>query len=75
MDYKFLKQETPVQGICVLYISCPQTLNALSRGVLEELDSFVDAIGPEVRCLVIRGGPVLCCDNLISLTRWAGTSR
>lgn len=55
MDYKFLKQETPKQGICVLYISCPQTLNALSRGVLEELDSFVDAIGPEVRCLVIRG--------------------
>ena len=41
MEYKFLKAETPEAGICILSISHPQSLNSLSRPVLEEINSFV----------------------------------
>ena len=52
MDWKFLKIETPEEGICILTISHPQSLNALSRPVLEEMYRFVTDI-PEVPAVLI----------------------
>lgn len=58
MDWKFLKIETPEEGICILTISHPQSLNALSRPVLEEMYRFVTDIPEGIAVLIIRGdGP------------------
>lgn len=58
MDYKFLRQETPAEGICLLTLSQPQSLNSLSRPVLEELGHFADNMPADTKVLVIRGdGP------------------
>ena len=58
MDWKFLKIETPEEGICILTISHPQSLNALSRPVLEEMYRFVTDIPEGTAVLIIRGdGP------------------
>lgn len=58
MDWKFLKIETPEEGICILTISHPQSLNALSRPVLEDMYRFVTDIPEGTAVLIIRGdGP------------------
>ena len=58
MDWKFLKIETPEEGICILTISHPQSLNALSRPVLEEMSRFVTDSPEGTAVLIIRGdGP------------------
>lgn len=58
MDYSFLKIETPEAGICILTVSHPQSLNALSRSVLEELGHFADHLPEGTAVLIIRGdGP------------------
>lgn len=58
MDWNFLKIETPEDGICILTISHPQSLNALSRPVLEEMYRFVTDIPEGTAVLIIRGdGP------------------
>ena len=58
MDWNFLKIETPEEGICILTISHPQSLNALSRPVLEEMYRFVTDIPEGTAVLIIRGdGP------------------
>lgn len=55
MDYKFLKIDNSHVGICILAISAPQSLNALSAAVLDELDHFVSNIDRRLRVLVITG--------------------
>lgn len=58
MDYRFLKIENPEQGICIMNISQPQSLNSLSRPVLEEIGHFVDNLPEGTAVLVVRGdGP------------------
>ena len=58
MDWNFLKIETSEEGICILTISHPQSLNALSRPVLEEMYRFVTDIPEGTAVLIIRGdGP------------------
>lgn len=55
MECKFVKTESPRQGVALITISSPKTLNALNRTILEELDYSVANIGKEVRILVITG--------------------
>lgn len=56
MEYQFLKQHSPREGVVVLTISSPSTLNALNSTILGELDAFVDALDPDtMRVLVITG--------------------
>ncbi len=58
MEYNFLRIETPEEGICILTISHPQSLNSLSRPVLEEMYRFVTDIPEGTAVLIIRGdGP------------------
>ena len=58
MEYNFLRIETPEEGICILTISHPQSLNSLSRPVLEEMNRFVTDIPEGTAVLIIRGdGP------------------
>lgn len=58
MEYRFLKVEMPETGLCLLTVSHPQSLNSLSRPVLEEMDSFLDHLPEGMSVLVIRGdGP------------------
>lgn len=55
MEYKFLKTELSPEGICLLTISCPQTLNALNMAILSELDVFTHNIPEGTSVLIIRG--------------------
>ena len=56
MDYQFLKVNAEREGVIVLTISSPSTLNALNSTILGELDAFVDALDPaQTRVLVITG--------------------
>lgn len=55
MDCKFVKFDEPRQGVALITISSPKTLNALNRTILEELDYMVANIGSDVRVLVITG--------------------
>lgn len=58
MDYNFLKVENHDNGITVVAISVPQSLNALNSKVLSELERFIDNLDISVRVLVITGdGP------------------
>ena len=41
MDYTYLKVASPEEGICLLTISSPKTLNALNSALLQELGHFV----------------------------------
>ena len=52
--YNYLKVVRE-DAICILYISVPQSLNALNSNVLAEMDSFVDSIDDSVRVLIITG--------------------
>ena len=56
MDYRFLKCSSEREGVVVLTISSPATLNALNSTILGELDAFVNALDPATtRVLVITG--------------------
>ena len=56
MDYRFLKVNADREGVVILTISSPATLNALNTTILGELNAFVDSIDPDkTRVLVITG--------------------
>ena len=56
MEYQFLKYDNSREGICLLTISSPATLNALNSVLLEELDTFVSNIDTTTtRVLIITG--------------------
>lgn len=56
MEYQFLKYDNSREGIGVLTISSPATLNALNSTILNELNSFIDELDVQnTRVLVITG--------------------
>ena len=54
MEYQFLKFEHN-EGITVLKISAPKSLNALNSTILKELDDFVGHLDALTRVLIITG--------------------
>ena len=54
MDYEFLKIERQ-DGIAVMKISAPKSLNALNSTILKEIDSFVSSLDAATRVLIITG--------------------
>ena len=54
MEYTFLKIEHN-NGVTVLTISAPKTLNALNSSILKELNDFIDNLEPTTRVLIITG--------------------
>ncbi len=54
MDYEFLKIERQ-DGITVMKISAPKSLNALNSTILKEIDSFVSGLDATTRVLIITG--------------------
>ena len=54
MEYQFLKFEHN-EGITVLKISAPKSLNALNSSILKELDDFVGQLDAQTRVLIITG--------------------
>ena len=54
MDYEFLKIERQ-DGITVMKISAPKSLNALNSTILKEIDSFVSGLDAATRVLIITG--------------------
>lgn len=54
MEYQFLKFEH-IDGITVLKISAPKSLNALNSIILKELDQFVSALDGTTRVLILTG--------------------
>lgn len=58
MAYNYLLSDTRDNGICILTISAPKTLNALNSAVLKELDTFIGSLDSAVKVLIITGdGP------------------
>ena len=56
MEYQFLKYDNSREGIGVLTISSPATLNALNTNILGEIDAFVSALDVNnTRVLIITG--------------------
>lgn len=56
MEYQFLKYDNSREGIGILTISSPATLNALNTTILGELDAFVSALDVDTtRVLIITG--------------------
>lgn len=56
MNYQYLKVEDRNDGISVLTISAPKTLNALNSTILREIDDYVSNIDlSRVKSLVITG--------------------
>ena len=54
MNYEFLKIERQ-DGITVMKISAPKSLNALNSTILKEIDSFVSGLDNTTRVLIITG--------------------
>lgn len=54
MDYGFLKIERN-DGITVMKISAPKSLNALNSAILKEIDDFVGHLDATTRVLIITG--------------------
>ena len=54
MEYQFLKYEHN-EGITVLKISAPKSLNALNSTILKELDDFIGNLDAKTRVLIITG--------------------
>ena len=54
MEYNFLKIEHN-NGVTVLTISAPRTLNALNSSILKELSDFIDNLDATTRVLIITG--------------------
>lgn len=56
MEYQYLKNEVKEDGICILTISAPKSLNALNSTVLKEIDDFVSNLDTKKnRILIITG--------------------
>ena len=56
MAYRYLKTEVRENGIGILTISAPQSLNALNSALIAELDDFLTQLDTDkVRVLVITG--------------------
>ena len=56
MEYQFLKYDNSREGIGVLTISSPATLNALNSTILGELDAFISSVDTRnTRVLIITG--------------------
>lgn len=56
MEFNFLKSDSSREGITILTISSPQTLNALNSSILAELDAFVSTLDlSSTRVLIITG--------------------
>ena len=54
MEYEFLKVEH-LDGITVLKISAPKSLNALNSTILKELGDFIGHVDAKTRVLIITG--------------------
>ena len=55
MEYSFLKIESK-DGICIMKVSAPKSLNALNSTILKEIDDFVSNLDiNDVRVLIITG--------------------
>ena len=54
MDYQFLKVEHN-DGITVMKISAPKSLNALNSTILKEMDDFIDHLDKATRVLIVTG--------------------
>ena len=56
MEYKFLKSEVREDGICVLTVSAPKSLNALCSAILSEIDDFVTNIDLKtIKAIILTG--------------------
>lgn len=55
MAYKHLITSSDEDGIFILKISCPNSLNALNSNVLNEMDTCISSLPAEVRVLIITG--------------------
>ena len=56
MEYKFLKSEVREDGITIMTVSAPKSLNALNSTVLREIDDFVSNLDTQkTRVLIITG--------------------
>ena len=56
MEYKFLKSEVREDGITIMTVSAPKSLNALNSTVLREIDDFVSNLDTKkTRVLIITG--------------------
>ncbi len=54
MEYQFLKVEHN-DGITVMTISAPKSLNALNSTILKEIDGFIGSLDSKTRVLIITG--------------------
>lgn len=54
MEYNFLKTNVE-NGIGILMISAPKSLNALNSTILKELDDYLNNLPKDVKCLIITG--------------------
>ena len=54
MEYQFLKVEHN-DGITVMTISAPKSLNALNSTILKEIDGFIGSLDGKTRVLIITG--------------------
>ena len=54
MEYDFLKIERN-EGVTVMKISAPKSLNALNSTILKEIDSFIGSLDATTRVLIITG--------------------
>lgn len=55
MECNFVRLESPRNGVALITISSPKTLNALNRTILEQLDYQVANIPADTRVLVVTG--------------------
>ena len=56
MNCQFLRTEIRENGLCILTISAPQSLNALNSTIIEELDHFCSTLDMnKVRVLILTG--------------------
>lgn len=54
MEYNFLKTNVE-NGIGILMISAPKSLNALNSTILKELDDYLNNLPKDIKCLIITG--------------------
>jgi len=54
MEYQFLKVEHN-DGVTVMTISAPKSLNALNSTILKEIDGFIGSLDSKTRVLIITG--------------------
>ena len=56
MDYQYLKIELQDNGIGIMTVSAPKSLNALNSTVLKEIDHFVSNLDTKkTRVLIVTG--------------------